>query len=204
MQSTLEKRTVATIDAEIAQLRPLAEAEKALDAVGSAQAEQFRGASDRLQALEVEHEDLAMKDKGEALLHAMERLEIVLAEEARSASEQREAELELRAMESLEVIMRWKAARGIAYRTGVGQRWDGYERWVNSFQSLRSVNQYLPEEAPDEIKFSDSEVEAVRSYLKMTSDLRAVYNQRESAAQRRQALLREQPYLEAVAQGRGA
>jgi hypothetical protein len=201
MQQTAnaDKTSLTHLDAQIVEARKLASAELAFQAAnGDSVSNPWAGSKERLDNLAHEREQLRLRIQGEQISKALTNLKMLETELEGALEERRVADHNLRVLSESASVVKWKAATAIAMRLGYGHSLHLYQEWILSGKSRT----YAPEcilffetQGPEELRFSESEREAVRKWNQAKGESNVALSRWSSVAERRAALLRERPEL---------
>lgn len=166
--STTTIRPLAVIDFEVDQVSPLAKAELALDAIGYTN-NPFTGNVAKLQQLEAQREQAALREHGERLAAALEQRAALRAEIVRLEDDQKRWTEQLADLEREPVVIKWRNAQTIANARGFGAHFQQYAGWYVSDRSevSRASNYlYYPVDTwPEQCRFNnDSDRDVVRRF----------------------------------------
>jgi hypothetical protein len=199
MQTTLtDQQALTLLDSKIEDARKVADAEAAFEAANAGVPNPWAHAREALTQLEAEREKLRLRIQGEQISKALTDLKALDSELERAQEERRVADHNLRILADSAPVVKWKAATAIAMRLGYGHSLHLYQEWILSGKSRTYAPEcilFFESQGPEELRFSESEREAVRKWNQAKGESNVALSTWSSLAERRAALLRERPEL---------
>jgi len=159
--NTTTTKSIAMIDFEIEALKRKAHAERALELVGHDPGP-LRGSAKHLQHLEVERDELALRQHGELLVALIDERAQLRREVDRLSAEHQRLQTESCKIEAGDTVQRFKRAPQVAAQLGSGWNWENYAKFLESRRphSLIDPETFLSD-WPDALKFTQQDRETL-------------------------------------------
>jgi hypothetical protein len=190
-----DEAALAHLDSEIMQAREAADAEAAFEAANGDIQNPWANSKRRLDDLESDRRQLALRIEGTKLSKAYSELqnlaeELQLAEKERRAADQK--------LKEHSIVLRWKDAGAVARRHNFGHSWVLYSGWILSGKSRYFAPEcihYFEQHGPIALRFNEGEGAIVRAWAQAKESADRALMKWSSVQDRRQKLLRDWPQL---------